>query len=167
MVKTKLEPLLIAFFLLAALSLCVVYLADPSIYTAMLLLTPAPGDRYPLLATLLLLVILVFIAVLILGVLRHWRWLFWLLLIAFGCSILEIPATLLQLADLVPGRLPLWYSLSRMGVALIEGVIAVWMLQLYRRAGVWAMGRKAPSDARARDEAVPQPKRGKEKRECT
>jgi hypothetical protein len=162
MVKMKLELLLITFFLLAALSLCVVYLADPSIYTETLLLTPAPRDRYPILTTLFLLVILVFIAILIIGVWRHWRWLFWLLLIAFGCSILEIPAALLQLAGLLPGHPPLWYSLYRMGVALIAGGMAVWMFQIYRHAGVWARGRKAASREQIRHEAVSQVNGGQE-----
>jgi hypothetical protein len=138
----RLEKVLIAFFVLATLFLLVVYVADPSIYTKTLLLKPSPADRYPLPATLFLLAILVFIAVLIVGVVCHWRWLFWLLLVAFGFSILEIPAALLQLAGVIPNPLPLWYSLSRMGVAIIEGGIAVWMIQIYRRYGVWAMGRK-------------------------
>jgi len=126
----------------AALFLLVVYFADPSIYANTLLLKPSPTDRYPLPVTLFLVAILVFIAVLIVGVLRHWRWLFWLLLIAFGFSILQIPATILQLTGVVPGSLPVWYSLSRMGVALIQVGIAVWMIQLYRRYGVWATGKK-------------------------
>lgn len=138
----SLEKVLIAFFVLAALSLVVVYVADPSIYTKTLLLEPTPTDRYPLPATLFLIGILVFISIVMLGVVRHWRWLFWLILVAFGFSILEIPATLFQLTGVVPGRFPLWYSLYRMGVAVIEVGIAVWMLRIYYHHGVWAMGRK-------------------------
>ncbi len=138
----RLERLLIAFFILATLFLLVVYFAAPAIYTQTLLLEPSTTDRYPLPVTLFLVGILVFIAILIVGVVRHWRWLFWLILIAFGFSILEIPATLLQLTGIIPGRLPLWYSLARMGVALLEVVIAIWMVQIYRQYGVWAMGKK-------------------------
>lgn len=138
----RLERILIGFFLVAVLFLLVVYFADPSIYTDTLLLMPSPTDRYPLPVTLFLVAILVFIAVLIVGVLRHWRWLFWLILIAFGFSVLQIPATILQLTGVVPGSLPVWYSLSRMGVALIQAGIAVWMIQIYRHHGVWAMGKK-------------------------
>src|SRR5205823_3449583 len=132
----------IAFFLVAVLFLFVVYFADPSIYTNTLLLNPSPTDRYPIPVTLFLVAILVFIAVLIVGVLRHWRWLFWLILIAFGFSILEVPATILQLAGVVPSLFPVWYSLSRMGVAIIQVGIAVWMVQVYRQYGVWATGTK-------------------------
>ncbi len=138
----RLERILITFFLLAVLFLIVVYIAAPSIYSNTLLLAPSSTDRYPLPVTLFLVGILIFIAILIVGVVHHWRWLFWLLLIAFGFSILEIPATILQLTGLIPNSFPLWYSLSRMGVALIEVGIAVWMLRIYRQYGVWGLGKQ-------------------------
>ena len=68
----RLQQVLITFFVLAALFLVVVYVADPSIYTKTLLLEPSPADRYPLPVMLFLLGILVFIAFVILGVVRHW-----------------------------------------------------------------------------------------------
>jgi cell division protein FtsW (lipid II flippase) len=138
----RLERVLIAFFLLAALSLLVVYFADPSIYTKTLTLESTTTDRYSLPATLFLVGILVFITVLMVGVMRHWRWLFWLILIAFGFSILQIPATILQLTGVIPDSFPVWYSLYRMGVALFQAVIAVWMIYIYQHYGVWAMGKK-------------------------
>jgi hypothetical protein len=73
------------------------------------------------------------IVLLIPGVVRHWRWVFWLMLVAFGGSVLQIPVTLLQVADVLPNADPLWYSLFRMGVAMVEIGIAVWMIQIYRR----------------------------------
>src|SRR3989442_3615895 len=136
----RLERVLITLFLLLALFVVAVYAAAPSIYTNML--TPSTTDRYPLPATLFLVALLVFISVLIVGVVRHWRWLFWLLLVAFSFMILEIPATILQLTGVVPSLFPVWYSLLRMGVSIITFVIAVWMIYIYRQYGVWAMGRK-------------------------
>ncbi len=85
---------------------------------------------------------LIFITVLIIGVLRHWRWLFWLLLVANSFSILQVPATLLQLTGVIPDPYPAWYSLYRMGVALIQVVIAVWMIRILYRYGVWGLGKK-------------------------
>jgi hypothetical protein len=137
-----LERTLIAFCLLAALSGVVVYLATPTVYTDLLMLHLSPTDRYPIRATLVLVGMLLVIAAVMVGVLQHWRWLFWLLLIAFGASILDIPVTILQSMGVVPSLFPVWYSLYRMGVALVEIAIAVWMLQIYRRHGVWAMGKK-------------------------
>ena len=138
----KLETVLIAFFVLAALSLIIVYFVDPSIYTKTLLLQPTTSNRYPLPATLCLVAILTFITVLIYGVLHHWRWLFWLLLIANGFSILEVPATILQLTGVIPDPYPVWYSLYRMGVALVQVAIAIWMIRISYQYGVWGMGRQ-------------------------
>ncbi len=138
----RLGRMLLAFFLLATVFAIVVYVTTPSIYTNILLLHPSPMDRYPFVATLFLMALVVFIAVLLIGVRQHWRWLFWLLLIAFGAMILDIPATILQLTGVVPSLFPVWYSLCRMGVSLLAVIIAAWMLSIYRRYGVWAMGKK-------------------------
>jgi hypothetical protein len=140
--RHRLERVLIAFFIIATLFLLAVYFAAPSIYTNTLLLTSSPADRYPLPATLFLVAILAFITVLLVGVIHHWRWLFWLLLIAFGCMVLEIPATILQLTGVIPNLFPTWYSLCRMGVAMIAVAIAIWMIRIYRHHGVWAMGKQ-------------------------
>ena len=138
----QLERILLAFFILAALFILVVYFAAPSIYTNTLLLKPSPTDHYPLPATLFLIGILVFIAILIVGIVQHWRWLFWLLLVAFAFMILEIPATILQLIGVLPTLFPVWYSLCRMGVSIIAVVIAIRMFHIYQHYGVWAMGKK-------------------------
>src|SRR5437588_13043781 len=138
----RLERVLMAFFLLATLFLLVVYFVAPSIYASTLMLQSSPTDRYPLPATLFLLGILVFIAVLFIGVARHWRWLFWSLLVAFAAMVLEIPATILQMSGVLPNLFPAWYSLCRMGVSCIAIAIAVWMIYIYRQHGVWAMGKR-------------------------
>lgn len=138
----RLETVLITFFVLAALSLIGVYFADPTIYTKTLMLEPTTANRYPLPATLFLVGILVFITILIYGMLHHWRWLFWLILIANSFSILEVPATILQLTGVIPDPYPVWYSLFRMGTALIQVGIAIWMIRVFYHYGVWGMGRK-------------------------
>jgi hypothetical protein len=138
----RLSAVIIAFFVLAALSVLVVYFADPTIFTKVLLIETAANDRYPLPSTLFLIALLTFIAVLIFGVTKHWRWLFWPLLIANSFSILEVPATILQLTGVIPDPYPNWYSLYRVGIALIQVGIAVWMLRIYFQYGVWGMGRK-------------------------
>ena len=138
----RLSAVLIAFFVFAALSVLVVYFADPSVYTKALMLESTTADRYPLASTLFLVALLTFITVLIIGVTKHWRWLFWLLLIANCFSILEVPATILQLTGVISDPYPIWYSLYRMGVALVQVAIAIWMIRIYFQYGVWAMGRK-------------------------
>src|SRR5262249_39369737 len=93
--------------------------------------------------TFFMLAILLLIGVLIVGVVQHWKWLFWLLLLAFGFSVLQVPATILELTGVLSlDATPVWYRLSRMGVALVEVGIAAWMVRIYRVHGVWAMGKK-------------------------
>jgi hypothetical protein len=140
--RVRLEIAVIAFFILAALSLLVVYVADPAIYVQSLSLTSSPADRYPIPVTLFLVGILAVIALLIIGVVRHWRWVFWLMLVAFSGSALHIPVTLLQITDVLPSSDPLWYGLFRMGVAVVDLALAVWMIHIYRHEGVWALGKK-------------------------
>ncbi len=136
----RLEMVLCAFFALTVLSAGVIYVVDPAIYTQTFSLTTSPNDTHPFAATALLLVIAAFVSLLIVGVLRHWRWLFWLILLAFSASIIDIPVTILQLANVLPLTFPVWYSLFRMGVSIVEIAIAVWMIQILRHDGVWALG---------------------------
>ena len=133
---------MIAFFVLAATSLLAVYLADPLIYAQSLSLTSSPTDRYTLPVTLFLVGVLVLITLLIFGVMRKLRWLFWLILVAFTASVIQIPVEGLQLLGVFPNPYPAWYSLFREGVGFIELGFAFWMIQTYRHQGVWAMGRK-------------------------
>lgn len=138
----RLEMAISTFFILAALSLLVVYLADPALYARALSLTSSPTDRYPVPVTLSLVGVLLLVTLLRVGVVRHWRWLFWLLLIAFTGSVIQIPLTGLQLLGVVPHPDPVWYTLFRGGAECIELGFAFWMIQTYRHQGVWAMGRK-------------------------
>ena len=138
----RLGTVLIAFFVLAAFSIIIVYFVDPSIYAKVLKLESATTDRYPFASTLFLVALLIFIAILIFGVTKHWRWLFWLLLIANCFSILEVPTTILQLTNVVPEAYPTWYSIYRMGIAIMQVGIAIWMIRIYFRYGVWGMGKK-------------------------
>ena len=148
----RLQWTLLAFFLLAVLFLVGVYVAAPSISMSTLLFLPSLTGRSSAVATLLLVGVGVFLAFVMIGVLRRWRWVFWLVLVATGSMILDLPVTLLQLTGILPALFPVWYSLCRMGASLIAVGIFVWMLQLYQRYGVSARGRKAPSSSHAHDE---------------
>src|SRR5215469_6844461 len=138
----RLESAVIAFFILAATSLLVVYGASPAIYVQSLSLTSSPADRYPVPVTLFLVGVLALIALISFGIVRHWRWLFWLILIAFTGSVIQIPVESLQLLGVFPNPYHVWYSLFRWGVGFIELGFVFWMIQTSRHQGVWAMGRK-------------------------
>lgn len=84
-----------------------------------------------------LLVATALFAVLSTGVIRSWRWSFWLILIVFLVGIVRVPAAALQLAGIVPRQGPAWGAAVQAVVGLIQFVIALAMLAGYRKAGVW------------------------------
>jgi hypothetical protein len=84
-----------------------------------------------------LLVLTALLAVLSTGVIRGWRWTFWLILVAFLAGILHVAVSALALAELVPSQDPAWYVAVQAVVGLIQFVTALAMLAGYRKAGVW------------------------------
>jgi hypothetical protein len=163
-VSRRLQQTLLAFFLLAVLLLAAASLADPAIPTRTLALTLSPVARFPAAAGFLLAGIAGLLAIFIVGVLRRWRWMFWLVLVAFGAMLLDLPATLLQWMGVLPDPFPFWYSLCRVGVSLVAGGMASWMLSIYRHHGVWALGRRTPFDGQMPGETVARVKGGQQAR---
>lgn len=84
-----------------------------------------------------LLVLTALLTVLSAGVIRGWRWLFWLLAVAFLAGILRLPVAVLELAGKIPQRGPDWYVVFTALVGLSQFGIALAMLAGYRKAGVW------------------------------
>jgi len=75
--------------------------------------------------------------VLSIGVIRGWRWTFWLILIVFLAGILRAPIAVLQLAGVIASQGPGWYVVLQVVVGLAQFAIALAMLAGYRRSGVW------------------------------
>ncbi len=78
-----------------------------------------------------------FIALLGIGVIRRWRWTFWLIVVAFLFGVLRIPVSILELKGLLPGAAPTWYVLYQALLGLLQFAIGLAMVSGYRRAGVW------------------------------
>ena len=94
------------------------------------------GDRRPAeIGTLLALTAL--FALLSTGVIRSWRWTFWLILVVFLAGILRVPAAALQVAQIVPSQGPAWYVALQAVVGLLQFVIALAMLAGWRKTGIW------------------------------
>ena len=142
--RRRLQAAIITFFGVVALSLVVVYALRPEIYAQVLGAKAPATERYPAVATAFCAAILLFIAVLIVGVVRRWRWLFALLTLAFTISALQVPAGALELARVLPDPFPAWYTIYRSAVALAEAALGIWLLVAWRRWGVWAEGRRLP-----------------------
>ncbi len=85
-----------------------------------------------------LLVFTALLALLSTGVVRGWRWTFWLILVVFFAGILRVPASVMQLVGYLPAQgPPPWYVVLQAVVGLTQFVIALLMVAGYRKAGIW------------------------------
>jgi len=118
----------LGFFAVVWIALAAILALDPGVYREALGNVPA---------ALFLAALTVLIAVLVLGVVRRWMWAFWLILVAFLFGVLRVPASIAQLAGLLPASAPSWYEVLQGVIGLAQFVIALAMLSGYRRAGLW------------------------------
>ena len=127
------QAMVLCFVLAAWLSLIVILVTAPDVYDEAL---PAHGHRTPVEIAFLIL-LSAFLGVVGVGILRRWRWMFWLILIAFGLGLIRVPVTVLQLVGtLAPGG-PTWYVVFQGVIGVIQFVIALVMVADYRRSGIW------------------------------
>jgi hypothetical protein len=109
------QALVLGFFLLAVTSLLVILAAAPEVYDQALRLPT--GNRAVEIAFLAALIS--FIALLGVGVVRRWRWIFWLILVAFLAGLLRVPVpvAILQLAGS-------WQPMTHAGISPSRGLLA-------------------------------------------
>ena len=127
----KTQALVIGFFGLAWASLVVLFALAPDVYGRALGLSSAEAGL------LFLVAISAFISLLSIGVIRRWRWAFWLILVAFLFGPLRVVASVLALGGVLPEDGPTWYVLYQASLGLVQFVIALAMLAGYRRTGAW------------------------------
>ena len=127
------QALVLGFFGVALGSLLVILVAAPDVYDQALRLPAGSG-----VAEVGFLVVLTgFLGLLTVGVLRRWRWMFWLVLVAFLAGILRVPVAILQLTGVLPADVPTWYVLFQGVIGLAQVAIGLAMVVGYRRSGVW------------------------------
>jgi hypothetical protein len=113
----------------------VILAASLAVYEQLLRL-PGSERRVPTLAFLAAL--FAFLVVLGVGVVRRWRWTFWLVLVAFLIGgVLRVPASILQIRGILPSGFPDWYLLLQALIGVVQVVIGILMVVGYRRDGVW------------------------------
>jgi len=128
------QAVVLGFVVLMWLTLVGILVAAPRTLIADLRLSP--GDRRP--AELAFMAALsALIALLAVGVVRRWRWTFWLVLVAFLAGLLRVPASALQLVGILPSNGPTWYALVQAGIGLVQFAIGVAMLAGLRKGGPW------------------------------
>jgi len=133
-ILNRTQVLVLGFFVLVWIVLVVILLFSPDVYAQSL--RRAPGDMRTLEAVLLV-ALSALIGLLVLGVLRRWRWAFWLILVAFLFGVLRLPASILQLTGLIPTNGPTWYEALQGAIGVAQFLIALAMFSGYRKAGVW------------------------------
>jgi hypothetical protein len=79
----------------------------------------------------------VFLAGLAIGVVRRWRWIFWLILVAFLAGVLRLPASVLELEGVLPLQGPAWYVALQGAIGIVQFAIGLAMVRGYRRGGPW------------------------------
>jgi hypothetical protein len=127
------QAVVLGFTLLAWLSVLSILVAAPEVLDGALGL-PA-GNRPAEIAFLVALS--AFLALLAIGVVRRWRWIFWLILVAFLAGLLRLPASVLELTGILPSTGPTWYTLLQGAIGLVQFAIGLGMLVGFRKAGVW------------------------------
>ncbi|HEY6707636.1 MAG TPA: hypothetical protein VJB61_08580 [Actinomycetota bacterium] len=132
-IVNRIQALVLGFFAVVLAILVGILALAPDVYDEALQL---PADVR--LAELGVLAALsAFIGVLAVGVLRRWRWTFWLILVAFLFGVLRVPVAVLQLTGVVSASTPTWYVVLQGLIGVTQLVVALAMLVSYRRSGVW------------------------------
>ncbi len=129
------QQLVLGFYVLAWIALIAILAAAPEVYEQLLRL-PGGEPKLPMLAFLT--VLSTFLILLGVGVVRRWRWTFWLVLVAFLIGgVLRVPASILQLRGMLPTDFPVWYLRLRALIGVVQVAIGLLMVVGYRRDGVW------------------------------
>ena len=127
------QALVLGFLLVALASVLAIRIAAPEVYDLALGL-PADERRWE---SVLLGALAVFILLLGVGVLRRWRWTFWLITVAFLAGVLRAPAAILQLTGILAADAQTWYLVFQGLLGMGQFAIGLAMVAAYRRAGVW------------------------------
>lgn len=134
MAINRTQWLVLAFFLAAWVTVVTILALSPQVYRPGL--ARAPGSLR--VAEIVFVVALSgLIGVISAGVVRRWRWLFWLILAAFFLGVLRVPVTVLELSGQMTASGPAWYIAVQGVATVVQFAIALLMLAGYRRSGVW------------------------------
>jgi len=129
---TRTQAFVLGFFLVVWVSLLVILVAAPDVYDQALSLPGGRGTELAFLAALSGL-----IGLLVVGVVRRWRWTFWLILVAFLFGVLHVPVAVLQLTGVLTTHTPAWYVLYQGLLGVAQCGIGLVMVVDYRRSGAW------------------------------
>lgn len=128
------QALVLWFFAVSWVTLATALVLSPSVREAELRRTPGSGTPA---ALALLVVLLGLLTVLGIGVVRRWRWLFWLLMLAFAFGLARVPVAVLELSGRLSPEGPDWYVVLQGVSGVLQVALALVMFADHRRAGAW------------------------------
>jgi hypothetical protein len=128
------QGLVLGFFVVAWIAIVVMLAASAEVRDV--IVRRMPGAGAPAIVGFVL-ALLAFLTVLGIGVLRRWRWVFWLVLVAFAAGFVRVPVAVLQLSGRMVPDGPDWYVIVQGVVGVIQVAVAVAMFAGYRRSGPW------------------------------
>jgi hypothetical protein len=127
------QTLVLGFFVVVWVSVLVILVATPEVYDLALRL---PAD-HRIVELAVLAGLSGFIGLLVVAVVRRWRWAFWLILVAFLFGVLRVPVAVLQLTGVLASNVPAWYVVFQGLLGVVQFGIGLVMAVGYRRAGAW------------------------------
>jgi len=133
-VLSRTQVMVLAFGAAAWVAVVAILAVAPDVYDQALGLPIV--DRRPF-EVAFLAALSIFLIILGTGVVRRWRWMFWLILVAFLAGLVRVPASALELAGTIPPQGPAWYVVLQGVIGAVQFVIGIAMLMGYRRSGVW------------------------------
>ena len=133
-ILNRTQLLVLGFFVVVWIALVAILILSPDVYAQTLHLARGGSET---IEVVFLVALSALIATLVVGVLRRWRWAFWLILVAFLFGILRLPASALQLVGLIPATGPTWYEVLQGAIGVVQFLIALAMFAGYRKAGAW------------------------------
>ena len=71
------------------------------------------------------------------GIVRRWRWTFWLLAAAFLSGVLRIPVALAELQGALTASGPTWFLVLQAFLGLVQFALGLLMVAGYRRSDIW------------------------------
>jgi hypothetical protein len=128
------QALVLGFVALALFGFVAILALAPDVYSKTLNLGPRSSRLLDLAFLLALAGLLLLLSI---GTLRKWRWMFWLILVAFLAGILRLPASILEVTGVLPATGPAWYLLLQAGIGVVQFLIGLAMIGGYRRSGPW------------------------------
>jgi hypothetical protein len=134
------QAVVLGFLALAWIALVTILAIQPEIFARRLNL--AQAEAVPAEGALLV-GVSILVTVISVGVVRRWRWVFWLMLVVFVSGALRILSTIAELSGLIPTPDPPWYTLFQGLLGAVQLVLGLLMLVDYRRAGVWGAFRQS------------------------